>query len=97
VRTFHYYDEVELLEPESRGENSYGYYGEKAVAALQQILFFRELGFSLEETREIITKPGFDVLQALESHQSLLQKKAERIQILRNTIDKTIGKIKGET
>ena len=33
---------------------------------LRQILFFRELDFSLDEIREIIDQPEFDVMRAVQ-------------------------------
>ncbi len=95
VRTLHYYDEVGLLKPQSRNINGYRYYNEEAVIRLQQIMFFRELGFGLDEIRSIISQPDFDMVEALQSHQTLLVKKAERIEELLATIDKTIKKLKG--
>jgi MerR family transcriptional regulator, thiopeptide resistance regulator len=94
VRTLHYYDELGLLKPESRGSNGYRQYGEKAAVCLQQIMFFRELGFSLDEIKKIISQPDFDVLQALQSHRILLSKRLERFNELLDTVDRTIGKIK---
>ncbi len=79
VRTLHYYDEVGLLKPTSHSESGYRQYGEEAVVRLQQIMFFRELGFSLDEIRKIMSQPDFDVLEVLQSHRILLTKKAERI------------------
>lgn len=95
VRTLHYYDEAGLLKPKSRSASGYRYYGEEAVVRLQQIMFFRELGFSLDEIGKIISRPDFDVLEALQSHRTLLAKKAERIDELLTTVDKTIKKLKG--
>ncbi|MDD5189713.1 MAG: MerR family transcriptional regulator, partial [Dehalococcoidales bacterium] len=97
VRTLHYYDEIGLLSPEYRTESGYRYYGEESALKLQQILFFRELGFSLEEIKKIITNPDFDIRQALVSHRELLQKRAAKIQELLLTIEKTMKKLKGET
>lgn len=96
VRTLHYYDELGLLKPESRSPNGYRYYGKEAVEQLQQIMFFRELDFSLDEIRQILSKPGFNVLEALQSHRTLLKKKAERTNKLISTVDKTIKELKGE-
>ena len=45
VRTLHYYDEIDLLKPSKIGANNYRYYDESALLRLQQILFYRELGF----------------------------------------------------
>ncbi len=97
VRTLHYYDEIGLLKPEFRNNSGYRYYGNKAVIRLQQIMFFRELGFSLEEIGKIFSKPDFDFIEALQSHRILLTRKAERINQLLNTVEKTIRELKGET
>jgi len=97
VRTLHYYNDIGLLNPEFRGPNGYRQYGEKTAVRLQQIMFFRELDFSLDEIRRILEQPDFDVLEALVAHKILLAKKEERIRTLLKTVDKTISKLKGET
>jgi DNA-binding transcriptional MerR regulator len=96
VRTLHYYDEVGLLKPQSYDENRYRKYGEKELLRLQQILFFRELDFSLDEIKEIINRPDFDVLNALQTHLKLLTGKIIRLNRLIKTIDNTILNLKGE-
>lgn len=96
VRTLHYYDELGLLKPESRNAQGYRYYDEEAVVRLQQIMFFRELGFGLDEIKGILTRPDFDVLEALQSHRTLLRTEAERIDKLLATVDKTIKKLGGK-
>jgi len=96
VRTLHHYDHVGLLKPASRGSNGYRQYGEKEAVLLQQILFFRELGFSLAETRAIVSRPDFCVQEALESHRTMLEKKAEHIAGLLATVDRTIRHLEGE-
>jgi DNA-binding transcriptional MerR regulator len=96
VRTLHYYDEIGLLKPEYRRSNGYRYYGDKAIARLQQIMFFRELGFGLEEIKKIMSRPDFNMVEALEGHRALLTKQAERLSELLKTVDLTIKKMKGE-
>ena len=51
TRTLRYYDEIGLLPPFKIRENGYRVYGQKEVDLLQQILFFRELGVSLDEIK----------------------------------------------
>ena len=70
-RTLHHYDQIDLLKPESVGENGYRYYGETSLLRLQQILFYRELGFSLESVRDMLGRPEFQVLDALEEHRAV--------------------------
>ncbi len=96
IRTLHYYDELGLLKPESIGANGYRHYGEASLLKLQQILFYRELGFELSSIREIIARPDFDVQAALESHRKSLQGRVERLNRLIATVDATIMSLKGE-
>lgn len=91
VRTLHYYDEIGLLKPQFRRDNGYRYYGEKEVILLQQIMFFRELGFRLDEIRSFISNPGFDVTEALKQHKKLLIKKDKRLKDLVNNVERTIS------
>jgi DNA-binding transcriptional MerR regulator len=97
VRTLHYYDELGLLKPRYRRENKYRYYGVEEAARLQQIMFFRELGFSLDDIGQIMSRTDFDLVQALESHKELLLKKAQRINELIITVAKSIKTLKGES
>jgi DNA-binding transcriptional MerR regulator len=96
-RTLHYYDQTGLLKPAGTTENGYRYYEEKELLRLQQILFYRELAFSLEEIKIILEKPDFDVLVALSSHRKLLRQQIFRLNKLVNTVDKTLEHLKGET
>jgi MerR family transcriptional regulator, thiopeptide resistance regulator len=96
VRTLHHYDQIGLFKPESVGANGYRYYGDESALRLQQILFYRELGLSLEEIGEIINQPDFDLLEALEAHRKALQGRAERIGRLIQTVDDTILNLKGK-
>jgi DNA-binding transcriptional MerR regulator len=97
VRTLHYYDEIGLLKPKFRSANGYRQYGEEAIVKLQQIMFFRELDFSLDDIKIVLSQPDFEVLEALHSHKVLLFKRKERLNQLIATAEKTIKKINGET
>lgn len=95
VRTLHYYDQFGLLKPRSIGGNRYRYYGDTELLKLQQIRFFRELSFSLEEIKSIISNPKFDLLRTLEMHKATLSLRAERLLDLIHTVDNTIASLKG--
>lgn len=92
VRTLHFYDEIGLLKPERVGENGYRYYGRAQLLRLQQILFYRELGFELKEILKILNAPDFDVRKALRSHRRRLAKDLDRTKKLIQTIDETLKK-----
>jgi DNA-binding transcriptional MerR regulator len=96
VRTLHFYDELGLLKPAYVNANGYRYYEEPQLLTLQQILFYRELGFELKEIRKILTRADFERAAALESHRSVLQQNLARTQALIATIDKTIKHVKGK-
>jgi DNA-binding transcriptional MerR regulator len=90
VRTLHLYDEMDLLKPGVRTEARYRMYGEKELLRLQQILFYKELDFSLEQIRTILDNPDFDLFVAMQGHREALLKRRDRIDTLISTIDKTI-------
>lgn len=96
VRTLHFYDEVGLLAPAYVGDNGYRYYEEEQLLVLQQILFFRELGFELKEIERILNQSDFDKVEALKIHKQVLQQKKKRMQELILTVDKTIERLKGD-
>jgi DNA-binding transcriptional MerR regulator len=96
VRMLHYYDEIGLLKPTRVGANGYRYYGEPAVLRLQQILFYRELGFGLDDIAAALDAPDFDVLSALEAHRGALLQRLGRLKQLVATVDGTIAHLKGE-
>lgn len=47
IRTLCYYDEIGLLKPTACTEAGYRLYDDEALKKLQEIMFFRELDFSL--------------------------------------------------
>lgn len=91
TRTLRYYDEIDILKPARINSSGYRIYGEKEVDRLQQILFYRELGVSLEEIKEIVTSPSFDAVTALKEHREKLLDKRKQLDILIENVDKTIG------
>lgn len=95
VRTLHHYDAIGLLKPAHCGDNKYRYYGETELLRLQQILFYRRLGLSLDDIQQLLDDPNFNKLAALKSHKNRLEADLLKIQTLIHTIDKTINHIGG--
>ena len=94
VRTLHYYDEIGLLRPaEVDGITGYRFYDEDSLFRMQEILFYRELDFSLKSISEILFSPGYDKSKALQEQKQLLILKKERLERLISAID---GAVKGE-
>lgn len=95
VRTLHFYDEMALLKPAYTKANGYRIYEEPQLLMLQQILFYRELGFELKRINEILSQRQFEKVAALQSHRQVLEKNVTRTRTLIETIDKTISHLKG--
>src|SRR5215210_1296670 len=73
VRTLHFYDETALLKPAYTRANGYRVYEEPQLLILQQILFYRELGFELKGIKRILGKAKFQKAAALRSHRKVLE------------------------
>src|ERR1700685_488426 len=85
VRTLHFYDETGLLRPSRLGEKGYRFYEEPQLLTLQQILFYRELGFELKQIKQILGRSDFKKAAALQSHRKFLQKNLARTRRLIET------------
>lgn len=96
ARTLRYYDEIGLLKPSCVSEAGYRYYGEKEVAVLQQILFYRERGFDLKRIQKILYQADFDIMNALEEHLLELEEQRDHMDFLIQTVKQTISSMKGE-
>ena len=79
IRTLQYYDEIELLKPSELTTAGYRMYDDNALQTLQQILFFKELGFPLKEIKEILDKPDFNRIAAFKKQKELFLLKRARL------------------
>lgn len=96
VRTLHHYDDIGLLIPEALTEAGYRVYSEENVTTLQQILFFKELGFSLKKIKQLLRHSTFDRLEAFYYQKELLMAKKMQIDQMIQTIDKAILQERGD-
>ncbi len=95
TRTLRYYDEIGILKPARINSSGYRIYGQAEVDRLQQILFYRELGVSLDRIKEIITDPSFDKAKALAEHRAQLLDKRRQLDLLIANVEKTIALTEG--
>ncbi|MGW5681925.1 MerR family transcriptional regulator [Nonomuraea sp. NPDC003754] len=79
VRTLHHYDEIGLLSPSRRSQAGYRRYDDSDLERLQQVLFYRELGFGLEEIIGILDEPGSDEMTHLRRQHELLTARIDRL------------------
>lgn len=93
VRTLHYYDEIGLLVPSEFTDKGYRLYTEADLMRLQQILFFKEIGFELKQIKEIMGSSDFDTQYALEKQKQVLELKKDRLEQMIQIIE---DNLKGE-
>jgi DNA-binding transcriptional MerR regulator len=90
VRALHHWDAIGLLSPSQRTSAGYRVYGDDDLARLQQVLFFRELGFGLDEVARILNDPAFDRREALLMQRRMLSDKAAHLHRMITAVDVTI-------
>lgn len=96
VRTLHHYDQIGLLCPQRNDYNRYREYSEANLDKLQQILFFKECGFSLKKIKSLLDNPAFDKRQVFAIQEKYLMHEKKRIELMLDTLHKTIKAEKGE-
>ena len=90
VRTLHHYDAIGLLAPSEVTRAGYRLYDEAAMAKLEQILFFRELGFPLEQIRDIMAHPAYDAREAMRRQRTLLEMQRARLDAMIARLDEAL-------
>ncbi len=88
VRTLHHYDEIGLLTPGERTDAGYRRYGEPDLDRLQRILFYRELGFGLDQIRDVLAEGGGTSLGHLRRQHGLLQERIGRLERMVAAVEK---------
>jgi MerR family transcriptional regulator, thiopeptide resistance regulator len=87
VRTLHHYDEVGLLSPSARSDSGYRLYSYEDLVRLQEILVWRQLGFSLAEIQAMLDDPGHDRVRALRRQRELVERELDRLDALGRALD----------
>ena len=95
IRTLQYYDKIGLLKPKIINEVGYRFYSDEEIEILQQILFFKELDFSLEEIKRILNSDNYDKEKSLKHQRQLLLEKRKRLDKIIESLDKTLYSIQG--
>ncbi|ANS74115.1 MerR family transcriptional regulator [Paenibacillus yonginensis] len=93
IKTLHHYHKIGLLNPSKISEAGYRLYGTKELERLQEILFFRELDFSLDQIKDILQHHS-DRLSILSQQEELLLSRQHRLDAIIQTLRKSIGSIR---
>lgn len=97
VRTLQYYDEIGLLVPTRNKWNDYRDYSESDISKLQQICFFKTCGFTLTKIRDLLNSSSFDRRQAFDLQKTYLLQEKERIEVLLDTLERSIQEMTGDS
>jgi DNA-binding transcriptional MerR regulator len=90
VRTLHHYDEIGLLSPGDRSNAGYRRYDDADLERLQRILFFRELGFGLDEIKTVMTDGGTDASAHLRQQHAMLLDRIARLKRMAAAVEKAM-------
>jgi DNA-binding transcriptional MerR regulator len=80
VRTLHHYDAIGLLQPSERNHAGHRRYSDADLERLQRILFYRELGFPLDEVAALLDDPDADPREHLRRRHAALTARIEKLQ-----------------
>lgn len=87
VRTLHHWDHLGLVVPSARTWAGYRLYSRGDIARLQQVLVYRELGFSLARIQDLIEDPQADEHAHLIRQRSLLEDRIAHLQRMVRAVD----------
>ena len=94
VRALHWYDKKGILKPAYYGVNNYRYYRKEHLRRLQQILFFKSLGYNLSDIQKLLTKDSTYKVKELEARKQALVKDIACKKNIISIINKTILHLK---
>ncbi|MFJ8355515.1 MerR family transcriptional regulator [Bacillus paramycoides] len=78
VRTLRYYDQIDLLKPSGKTDGGHRLYSERDVIRLQQILFLKEMGFSLKEITNMLITGELNLKVSLEKQLKFVQEEQKK-------------------
>lgn len=87
-KTVRYYDEHNILKPSFVNENGARFYTDKDFARLQQILFLKYLGFSLDDIREMTLRNSdmSFLSESLHMQLGLMEERLEQMQLMKQAL-----------
>ncbi|EYT80277.1 MerR family transcriptional regulator [Streptomyces sp. NPDC003703] len=90
VRTLHHYDDIGLLVPGGRSHAGHRRYDDADLDRLQRILFYRELGFPLDEVAALLDDPDADPRAHLRRQYELLTARIDKLQRMAAAVEQAM-------
>jgi MerR family transcriptional regulator, thiopeptide resistance regulator len=88
VRTLHFYDRRELLQPAARTAHGYRLYGEAELERLEHILALRFVGFSLDQIQKLLRGSQQPLVAALRMQRQILGRQRGRLERAERAIER---------
>jgi DNA-binding transcriptional MerR regulator len=82
IRTLHHYEQIGLLVPGGRTESGYRVYSSADIDRLSRVLYYRALGFSLDDIASLLDDASISLRQHLERQHELLRRELQRVQTM---------------
>ena len=102
AKMIRHYEQAGLFAPASRSDGGYRQYGERDVATLRFVRQARDLGFSLEQIRELLglwqdrARPSRQVKSVAQSHLDELDRKLRELQAMKATLQHLVDRCHGD-
>lgn len=96
VRTLRYYDQIGLLAPSSKTEGGHRLYTEEDLKKLQYIQFLKELGYGLQNIKEMLADPDWNWSISLEKQLVYIMEEQARLQKIESSLRELINGIAAE-
>ena len=96
AKMIRHYESVELLPPASRTGSGYRQYSDKDVHVLRFVRRARDLGFSIEEIRDLLglwqqqERPSRQVKALAQKHLEDLERKLEHLQSMKRALEQLV-------
>ena len=90
-RTLQYYDEIGLLPPSAVKGSGYRQYDDESLQRLWSILFYKELGISLDEIRLLLENPKEMEKELMRQHKQVLLEKQSQLQKMLLSVDRILN------
>ncbi|GGD53293.1 MerR family transcriptional regulator [Paenibacillus nasutitermitis] len=91
IKTLHHYHKIGLLLPGEVSEAGYRLYGIKQLERLQQILFYKELDFTLDQIKHLLEGDP-DPSSIFAKQEKLLLQRKQRLETIIETLRKSISR-----
>lgn len=90
-RTLQYYDEIGLLPPSAVKKSGYRQYDDESLRRLWSILFYKELGISLDDIRLLLENPKEMEKEIMRQHKQILLEKQSGLQKMILSVDRILN------